>query len=167
MNKLNKKIAFKNFSFFIVLLSFTVFIYSCGNDELKTEEINKVEVPPSISENTNNKVKYINLRQDQIDELKIKTIGIKKKITTHNLSVPGFVFPAPENISVISAPLDGRVAKIYAHEGEKVRKGQTLLELESIEYGNLVAEYLQANADKIYQENKLNRIKLLVDKKIS
>lgn len=167
MGKFERKIVYRDFLFLIVLMTLSVFILSCGSDDIKKEDMQNIEVPPSISGKTNNSVKYISLSQAQIDELKIKTIGIDKKITSHNLSVPGFVFPAPDNISVISAPLDGRVAKIYAHEGEKVRKGQTLLELESIEYGNLVAEYLQADADKIYQENKLNRIKLLVDKKIS
>ncbi len=167
MNILIRKTVCKNFFFLIVLFSLTIFIASCGNDEVKTEDVQNIEVPPSISGKTDDAVKFINLSQAQIEELKIKTIEIKKEITSHTLSVPGFVFPAPDNISIVSAPLDGRVAKIYAHEGEKVRKGQTLLELESIEYGNLVAEYLQANADKIYQENKLNRIKLLVDKKIS
>ncbi|MFZ1289625.1 MAG: efflux RND transporter periplasmic adaptor subunit [Melioribacteraceae bacterium] len=149
---------------FILLL---FIIPSCGNDEIKIDKSDEIEAPPSITKSKKNLTKYIELNETQISELKIQTKKIKKEITTHTLSVPGFVFPAPDNISIISAPLDGRVAKIYKHEGEKVRKGQILLELESLEYGNLVAEYLQANADKIYQETKLNRIKLLVEKKIS
>ncbi|MBK7105618.1 MAG: efflux RND transporter periplasmic adaptor subunit [Ignavibacteriae bacterium] len=166
MNKLENNFL-NSIKYFAVMIFLLIAIASCNNDEVKTENTNEVEAPPSISEKKSNKVKFIELDQAQISELKISTKLITKEIATHILSVPGFVFPAPENISIISAPLDGRVAKIYAHEGENIRKGQVLLELESIEYGNLVAEYLQTNADKTYQENKLTRIKLLVEKKIS
>lgn len=166
MNKLKNNFL-NSIKYFAVMIFLLIAIASCNNEEEKTENTNEVEAPPSISEKKSNKVKFIELDQAQISELKISTKLITKEIATHILSVPGFVFPAPENISIISAPLDGRVAKIYAHEGENIRKGQVLLELESIEYGNLVAEYLQTNADKTYQENKLTRIKLLVEKKIS
>ncbi|MCB0747285.1 MAG: efflux RND transporter periplasmic adaptor subunit [Ignavibacteriae bacterium] len=167
MNTSERKLFLKNLIFMTAMFLLLLFFTACDKDEIKIEDASEIEVPPSISENNKIKTKYISLNKSQIDELKIETIAIKKEITSHILSVPGFVFPAPDNISIISAPLDGRVAKIYAHEGEHVKRGQILLELESYEYGNLVAEYLQANAEKVYQENKLTRIKLLVDKKIS
>jgi cobalt-zinc-cadmium efflux system membrane fusion protein len=67
----------------------------------------------------------------------------------------------------VSAPIQGRVVGLYAHEGESVKKGQLLIELESLEFANFVSDYLQARAEKLYQENQLERIKILVNKKIS
>lgn len=158
---------FKNVSFLFIILFSVSFLASCDEEEIKTEEIENVELPPSISSKKQKTARYVNLTQIQIDELKIPVETVTEEITNHILSVPAFVFPAPDNISIVSAPLDGRVAKIHAHEGEKVYRGQILLELESIEYGNLVAEYLKSKADETYQEQRLNRIKTLVEKKIS
>lgn len=152
---------------FIINLFISSLLTSCGDDEIKSEDIDQLDLPPSITDDDKQLEKVVKLSDVQTKELKIKTVKVVKEITPHTIAVPGFVFPAPDNISIVSAPLDGRVAKIYAHEGEKVRKGELLVELESIEYGNLVAEFLQANADEKYQENKLNRIKSLFEKKIS
>jgi cobalt-zinc-cadmium efflux system membrane fusion protein len=56
---------------------------------------------------------------------------------------------------------------MYVHEGQAVRKGDLLMELESLEFANFVSDYLQARAEKLYQANQLERINLLVEKKIS
>lgn len=151
----------------IVNLFISSLLTSCSDDNIKSEDIGQLDLPPSITDDNKQIEKVVKLSDVQTKELKIETLKIVKEITPHTIAVPGFVFPAPDNISIVSAPLDGRVAKIYAHEGERVRKGELLLELESIEYGNLVAEFLQANADEKYQENKLTRIKSLFEKKIS
>ncbi len=168
MNKNNYfNLVLKNVSFIFIILFSVGFLAACGEEDIKTEDIENVELPPSISSKKKKVARYVNLTQIQIEELKIPVEVVTKEIANHILSVPAFVFPAPDNISIVSAPLDGRDAKIHAHEGEKVYRGQVLLELESIEYGNLVAEYLKSKADETYQAQRLNRIKTLVEKKIS
>ena len=99
--------------------------------------------------------------------LAIETITLQRRPLTYAIDAPGVVFPAPENISVVSAPVNGRIVSIVAHEGERVRKGQVLLALESLEFANLLAEFIQARAELSYQESQRERVRVLVEKKIS
>ena len=79
MNKSIMKNFYKIVTFLIILASITMISVSCGNDELKTENLDNIEVPPSISQKSNDEVKYINLNKSQIEELKIKTVKITKE----------------------------------------------------------------------------------------
>jgi len=155
--------------FLIPFTLFTVFsLTGCGEETQETETNAEVAVPPSLqTENSEGVVKTIKLTDAQVNELNIETVTVKPGKQNYIATAPGYVVPAPKMLSVVSAPVEGRVASISAHEGEHVSKGQVLLELESLEYGSLVADYLQAKAEEDYNKNRFDRIKLLVDKKIS
>ncbi|MCF8261961.1 MAG: efflux RND transporter periplasmic adaptor subunit [Melioribacteraceae bacterium] len=143
-------------------------IISCGDDQSQMNTNKEsFESPPSINEEEKTSANKILLTQKQVDELKIKTVSVNLEQTSLNIYAPAFVYPAPENYAVVSAPLDGRIVEIYAHEGEKVKKGEIIAEIESIQYGNIIAEYLQAKAEENYQKNTKERISSLVEKKIS
>ena len=45
-------------------------------------------------------------------------------------------------------------------------KARPSLELESLEFANLLSEYLQTDAEAVYQKSQLKRLELLVEKKI-
>ncbi len=153
-----------------VVFMISLFLFAACGEEENYDKNNQelLESPPSLVEQKEIKDNVIiNLDEQQVSELKIRTENILLLEYKYKIAVPGFVYPAPDNISVVSAPVDGRIIKINAHEGEFVKKGEVLCELESSEYGNLVAEYLQNVAEEKYQENKFERIKQLVEKKIS
>ena len=54
---------------------------------------------------------------------------------------------------------------INALEGNFVQKGQELFKIESLEFGNMVAEYLQAIAEEKFQTSRVARLKQLVETK--
>jgi cobalt-zinc-cadmium efflux system membrane fusion protein len=56
---------------------------------------------------------------------------------------------------------------VYKYEGSWVRKGEVLFEIQSLEFGNLVSEYLQAFAEERFQTNRLGRLKQLVEETIT
>jgi cobalt-zinc-cadmium efflux system membrane fusion protein len=155
----NKHLKIINFLSIIALL---LVIVSCDSD-------NKVEKVNSIAEiiNDENQVKMVELSDMQLKELKISSVKISNAKTNLVISAPAIVFPAPENFFVVSAPVDGRIVSIFAHEGEAVKKGQLILEIESSQFGNLIADFLQAKSEEKYAKDNLDRIKKLVDKKIS
>jgi cobalt-zinc-cadmium efflux system membrane fusion protein len=126
----------------------------------------ETEAPPSVQE-APAAAQVVRLDTRQAAELDVQTVAVQSGSFRYAVTLPGTVYPAPENFSIVSAPISGRVANIYAHEGEAVRKGQVLLELESLEFANLAAEYLQARAEEAYQESQVERLQLLVEKKIS
>lgn len=109
----------------------------------------------------------ISLSSTQAEELNIQTYTVKVEPVTFTITAPGIVYPAPENISIVSAPISGRVVKIFAHEGESVKKGEPLLELESLEYANLLGEYIENSAEATYLAQQLERDRQLVEQQIS
>ena len=168
---MNRRNVMKN-RLIILLIPFTLFaafsFTGCGEQKQELTKSAEVTVPPLLKEENNNNItKSVELSDAQANELNIKTLVVKADKHNFVVSAPGFVVPAPKMLSVVSAPVDGRVVSIYAHEGEHVSKGEVLLELESLEFGSLVADYLQTKAEESYNKNRFERIKLLVEKNIS
>jgi len=77
------------------------------------------------------------------------------------------VFPAPNHVSIISTPIDGRISRISTQEGQAVKQGQEMFSIESLEFGNMVSEYLQAVSEETFQTSRLQRLEQLVEQTIS
>ena len=142
----------------------TLISMSCGREEIFQEPVETISLPPSgrIPDD-----QLVHLTPEQAAEVPIETTIIQPARFSYRLKVPGTVFPAPDYIFKLSAPFNARITDLYAHEGEPVKKGQPLLELESLEFANLVAEYIQARAEVTYQESRKQRLTVLVEKELS
>ena len=143
-------------------------LLSCADDP--TADVPRVTppVPPGILEQDDAlDMRVVRLTPQQAVDLRIVTSVVEKNLFSYKLTLPGTVFPAPDRIFMVSAPISGRITSLYAHEGEQVERGQPLVELESLEFANLVAEYLQAQAEVGYQKSQHERVAVLVEKKIS
>lgn len=140
---------------------------SCSSDK-KAEQPSETiqETPPSVSGEQPGKL-VIHLSDKETSELKIEIERISSDVRNYQLIASGVVFPATNHASVISTPVDGRVVAILVRDGQLVQKGQELFKLESLVYGNLIAEYLQALAEEKFQTTRLERMKQLVEQTIS
>jgi cobalt-zinc-cadmium efflux system membrane fusion protein len=127
----------------------------------------EVPAPPSVSETSEDEVRIVNLTEEDADKLNIRTYIVKRDIVTYPIMAPGIVIAAPDHISILSTPVDGRIVKIYAHEGEEVKKGDPLLEMESLEFADLVANFVESRAEQEYLEQQVGRLSRLVEQKIS
>ncbi len=151
----------------IIALLVTVWSGSCQKST-KTEPAAEAPTLPGVAgEQVSNRPVFVNLTEKQVNDLGIRVVIVQKDAFHYMVSAPGIVQGAPGHISIVSAPVNGRVVKIYAHEGEKVNQGDLLLELESLEFANIGADYLQAYAEARFQEQQMKRLKVLVEKKIS
>ncbi|RKD92337.1 efflux RND transporter periplasmic adaptor subunit [Mangrovibacterium diazotrophicum] len=140
---------------------------SCSSGEKSPQATVDVrETPPSVSGTETGKL-LIRLSDKEKKELTIETQRVSTDIKNYSLMASGVVFPATNHVSVISTPVDGRVSAIMVRDGQLVKKGQELFKLESLVFGNLVAEYLQAAAEEKFQTTRLERVKQLVDQTIS
>ena len=126
-----------------------------------------VEAPPSIQRATETGPVIVNLDASEVAALNVETHRLQAMPGQHRVIAPGETTPFPENFVVVSAPISGRVVRITAHEGERVRRGQVVAELESIEYADLVASYLQATAEKELADAQLKRTEQLYGEKIA
>lgn len=123
------------------------------------------DVPPSVQ--NEKKAETVRLSGQDVSTLKIETTGVKGNIDDYTLTVPGVVFPAPGNLSFISTPIEGRISSIKVREGDRVVKGQLLFTIESLVFGNLVAEFMQAHSEEHFQKSKVARLEQLVQETIS
>ena len=149
-----------------LLLISLLLILSCGTKtQTPQQESTGLDAPPSVS-----KVKpenLVKLSAKELAELKIQTISVTSSMQKYSIAAPGVVFPAPNHISIISTPIDGRISKILVQEGETVKMGQELFRIESLEFGNMVSEYLQAVSEETFQTSRFQRLEQLVEQTIS
>lgn len=142
----------------LILLGVFLVLLSCNNDKENTENSEaKIEVTEWTLDLTE-----ANISVDDIEfyELGKQDVKLKK-------AVPGIAQSAPNYISYIAAPMDGIVSSLYLNEGERVKKGQVIMEIESLEYGNLLSEFLKSSSEYEYQQGRLERNNKLVEKGIT
>jgi cobalt-zinc-cadmium efflux system membrane fusion protein len=152
---------------FLLLLSSFLFLSACGSKQTPTEVTpTGNDIPPSIS-GQQAEPGLVKLTPQEVNELKIKVLPVSGNVSNYQISVPGMVFPSPNHVSIISTPINGRISRITVHEGQAVRKGQELFSIESLEFGNMVSEYLQAVSEEKYQTSRLQRLEQLVEQTIS
>ena len=148
-----------------VLLS--ALLSGCGSKGSKSTAETDPGTPPSLQQSDAPKLTMVQLTQEQQAELKIPLQKVEAQVKNYILTAPATVFPAPNHIGIVSAPVDGRITSMPVQEGQKVGKGQVILEIESLTYGSLVADYLQAHAEVELQASQLSRMEKLAEKKIS
>jgi cobalt-zinc-cadmium efflux system membrane fusion protein len=157
----------KRFISVVTLVLMILTLHNCSS-ETETAAKSEPELPPSIAgEEGVMAEQLIKLSQEQAAQLNIALHTIAEEPLTYAIAIPAMVKAAPDKYAVVSGPVAGRVTKIYRHEGEKVKKGQPLLALESLEYANLIADYVEASAKFQFAQKEQERIASLVAKKIS
>ncbi|WP_462279809.1 efflux RND transporter periplasmic adaptor subunit [Salinivirga cyanobacteriivorans] len=152
--------------FFTGIIVLLIFLTACNKEENVKAEKEEIGTPPSLVTDSAEQ-NMINLSEKEIAELKIKSVEVKSDVKNYKVIAPGMTEPHPKDVSIISAPIEGRVAKIHAFEGDYVKKGTVILQMESLTFGSLVAEYVQAKSEETYQQSRLERMKQLVEKEIN
>lgn len=150
----------------IYLIVFFI-VFSCS-DKKSSETLSSAEpvgLPPSLR--SESEISMVKLTAQQQQDLQIETTEVTSNLVNHLITAPGVVFPAPEHASIISAPIAGQIREINKYEGNWVQKGEVLFHIQSLEFGTLVSEYLQAYAEEEFQTNRLKRIEQLVEETIS
>lgn len=151
-------------------LIFPVFLFilsACSGGQEREPVVHEDQelLPPSLQGEA--AIERIELSGQQQQNLHPEIFRVQRNVVDHILVAPGVVFPAPEHSSIISAPIAGQIRQIYRSEGHWVNKGDVLFQIESLEYGTLVSEYLQAHAEEEFQASRLTRMKQLVEETIS
>lgn len=158
----------KTIPYKIFLVAFLFSIFACSNKETTTGETSgeNIGIPPSLKPEKT-EIETVQLSEKEAKELAIVTTKVTLRINDFNIVAPGEVFPAPKRSSIISTPINGQISNIHAFEGQAVKKGQELFQIQSLEFGSLISDYLQAQAESGFQENRFARLQELVKEKIS
>ncbi len=145
----------------LVFITLFLALISCSKQENSESNI------ATEDKAANGEIALIELNSKQASEITIQVAEAVKGQAEMNIVAPGQVFPSPDKIAIVAAPLSGRIKKIYVHEGDKIAAGKPLLEIESLEYANMIAEFLQYKAELDYSASQVRRLEQLTEKKIS
>lgn len=149
-----------------ILLVLILGLISCGETPAP-DKIEDSTIPPSMKEESKSKIEIIKLDESAVKNLNIKLYTVKESKAKYEFVVPASVLPSPDNINVISAPISGRISKIFKHEGDNVTVGEALLEIESIEFTNLVFDYLQSKNEVNIKKAQKDRLQKLSEQNIN
>lgn len=136
---------------------------SCGGPTDKNQELEKLKKQHS---ELDAKIKTLEAELNKTDESVLRTVAVevsevKHESFSHFLEVQGRV-DGEDNIAV-SAQMPGVITAIFVDEGDRVRKGQVLAQLES---NALQQQYESAKTQLEFATNVYNKQKALWDQQI-
>jgi len=127
---------------------------SCGSSHAATEA-GGVGMPTG----------QLSLTPAEVAELKVHVEGVGEQIVDDTLLTSGMVNLDDLRSGHVFSPVTGRVVKIVAQLGERVKKGDPLATIESPDIGSAVSDAHKAEADLIAAEHDLRRKKDLFAQK--
>ncbi|MCA9733806.1 MAG: efflux RND transporter periplasmic adaptor subunit [Deferribacteres bacterium] len=152
---------------FFAILAVGTFFFSCGKEN-KEQASGEITVPPSLSvEAEKQTTRLIKLTEQQTEQLHIEVLELLRAPLPFLISTPAITYPAPDLLSQVSTPISGRITQLEVQEGKRVKKGDLLCEIESLEFADLAGNFLEAHAEFEYLKSRVDRIGILVQKKIS
>ncbi len=125
-----KKIFISLFTiFFVLILTMTQSRLVYGHDEEQLGGEKKGGSPTSNSAGV------------ELSEIAQKSIGLKVveadiRQVEEVLVISGIVKPDPNRVAEVSTRIEGRIEKLYASLGDRVQKGQKLVDIQSRQLGN-------------------------------
>lgn len=147
----------------ILFLGTAVFISGCGKKESPKDEKPSAAVEKKEKEEPG----VVTLSEE-----KQKGAGIEvQKIAQESISAPlaatAVIEPNADRVSKISPRTSGKIVKLIASLGDRVKAGQPLAYFDSPELGQIWAEYLKAKGRAGLARKNLQREETLFEKKVS
>lgn len=93
----------------------------------------------------------------QVTEAKIELATVGEQVVDETLVTPGTITLDDLRSGHVFSPVTGRVVKVVAKLGERVKKGDTLAVIESPDIGSAVSDEHKAEAGLIAAEHELRR----------
>ena len=139
------------------ILLFLTVLGSCQTKTAKQDEHRETE-----SEQHEESSHLVVLQQKQLEVMNI-ALGTAKQINLGDaLKVNGQLELPPQNRASVSAIIGGRVQSIAVIEGDYVKKGQVLAQLNNPEFITMQREYLLAKSNISFLEQDYQRKKALL-----
>ena len=130
-------------------------VISCGNGakEKNESQVNEEEEGEVFN--------FVVLNQKQLEVMNIELGAVEEINLGNTLKVNGQLELPPQNKASVSALIGGRVKSVAVIEGDYVKKGQVIAQLENPEFIALQQKYLSLKSSLSFLENDYNRKKSL------
>ena len=148
----------KNILKISTILLFLAVVVSCKNKEAQSSDVHSEEV----NEHEEGISNSVELHLEQLDVMNIELGTIKQVNLAATFKVNGQLEVPPQNMASISAIIGGRVQSIAVIEGDYVKKGQVIAQLNNPEFITMQREYLSAKSTISFLEKDYQRKKELL-----
>lgn len=101
------------------------------------------------------------LTAEEVKAAGIEVETVQPQTVNETLALTGTITPNQDRIAKVTPRLTGRVASVAVAQGTRVKAGQVLAVLESIELGETQSAYLQARSEATVTEAALKRAEQL------
>lgn len=107
----------------------------------------------------------VTLSRQAVNEIKLETFTSEERPVSGTFTIPAKLTADQDLEAHVGSPVEGRVQKVLVKLGDHVRKGQTLMNIEGIEIGEIKAQFIKARAEFNFAEASLKRQKTLLEQK--
>jgi cobalt-zinc-cadmium efflux system membrane fusion protein len=152
---------------FSIFLFITVFSLTLSKCKENTPEPNPGSQSKDSEISLNDDSYSLHLMKNVREKLNIQTSEIREVNPRESIVIRGEILADPDRIRVVGTHLAGKVLKIFKKEGEYIKKGEPLVELDSPEITQLRSKYLSAVSRYQTAQKNAERIRELKTLKLA
>lgn len=145
-----------NIKFLLLLIIPASLFFGCGEKENQEAK----------EESQGHGKEEIVLSNKAMKEMGIEIKTIKNETLTGLIKAAAKLIPNQDYEAQVGSLVQGRVHKVFVKEGDNVKAGQVLMQLEGLEIGELKAVYLKAKSNLDYYKAVYERQKTLIEQNI-
>ena len=145
-----------NIKFLLLLIISASLFFGCGEKENEKAK----------EESQEHGKEEIVLSNKAMKEMGIEIKTIKNETLTGLIKAAAKLIPNQDYEAQVGSLVQGRVHKVFVKEGDNVKAGQVLMQLEGLEIGELKAVYLKAKSNLDYYKAVYERQKTLIEQNI-
>ncbi|MCT4616133.1 MAG: efflux RND transporter periplasmic adaptor subunit [Marinifilaceae bacterium] len=131
---------------YILFIAFVSIFSSCKNRSKESKTLNQ-----------KNSFLEVLFNEDQFRLGGVEIARLEKRIMSEDIKLNGEIINTPSGKVIVSAVLGGNISSVNLIEGQYVKKGESLFEIENIEYVKLQKEYLRIKSDLTYLKTEYKR----------
>ena len=147
------------------VLALTLALSACGKQDDHAEgDTHAGEEKKEEGEHSEGKV--LTLTTEEAERAGIQVEPIRPQRLGDRVVVTATIQPDADRLARVAPRIEGRITAAPAKLGDRVRAGQTLATLDSVEVGEAHAAWVQAQAELTLAETDFQRAKQLADEEI-
>ncbi len=110
--------------------------------------------------------RFVSIAPEQRDYIDVITARAEKRLLGTRVEAGGLLTPCPDRVAKVGPVISGRVSEVLVKLGDRVRAGQPLAKLVSVEIGEAVSEYYKALAELELAKINFERYERLISRDI-
>ena len=141
---------------FLIIIAIALLTYGCSRRGASDEEQPDTEAVSQLASD------QIIISAEQFKAMNLKIGAATQATVNDEVPATGTVDVPPQYMASISPLIGGVIQRVNVLPGQKVRKGETLATLQSLDFVQMQQDYLQAMSQLTYQQAELQRQKTLI-----